>query len=217
MNLFINVKTYALATGSRLYELVEKIKSVETDVNIVLAVQATDIAKAAEKGMPIWAQHCDPIEEGAHTGWMLPIALKEAGAVGTLLNHSEHKFENFEKLAKAHEKAKAVGLQTLIFASDEVEFEKILTLNPDYVSYEPPEFIGKTDTSVATEKPEVIETVAQLAMEKEIPLIVGAGIHSQEDVRKSIELGAQGVAIATNIVKAADSIDALKTILEGYK
>ena len=33
-------------------------------------------------------------------------------------------------------------------------------------------------------------------------LIVGAGIHSRDDVKKSLELGATGIAVAKDILKA---------------
>ncbi|KKR70842.1 MAG: Triosephosphate isomerase, partial [Candidatus Woesebacteria bacterium GW2011_GWA2_40_7b] len=85
------------------------------------------------------------------------------------------------------------------------------------VSYEPPEFIGSVTTSVAEAKPEIVSQAAGIARSFGLPLIVGAGIHSMDDVRKSLELGAVGVAVATDIVKAEDPKKELLDLTEGFK
>jgi len=46
---------------------------------------------------------------------------------------------------------------------------------------------------------------------------VGAGIHELTDVKKSMELGAVGVAVATDIVKAVDPKKELLDLVEGFK
>jgi len=90
----LNVKTYAEATGNEsldIAEIMEKI-SQETDTSMAICVQATDITLCSEKvNIPVFAEHIDPIKPGSHTGWTLPEAIKTAGAVGTLINHSEHR------------------------------------------------------------------------------------------------------------------------------
>jgi len=48
-------------------------------------------------------------------------------------------------------------------------------------------------------------------------LIVGAGVHQKEDVVKSLELGAIGVAVATDIVKAQDPKKEIEDLLAGFK
>ena len=159
----------------------------------------------------------DPVSYGAHTGWTLPEEAARVGISGVFLNHSEHKFDNFENLSVANEKAKSANLKTLIFAGDLEELKKVCDLNPTYVSYEPPEFIGSVTTSVAEAKPEIVSQAAGIARSFGLPLIVGAGIHSMDDVRKSLELGAVGVAVATDIVKAEDPKKELLDLTEGFK
>ena len=110
-----------------------------------------------------------------------------------------------------------MGLSTLIFAKDLEELEKVCTLHPDFVSYEPPELIGSTTTSVSQAQPDVIAKASKITSSFSIPLIVGAGVHSKEDVSKSIELGAAGIAVATDIVKAQDPKAELLDLLEGFK
>jgi len=77
--------------------------------------------------------------------------------------------------------------------------------------------VGSKTTSVAQSKPEVIAEAVKIAREKELPLIVGAGIKSEEDIRVSLQLGASGFAIASDIVKAEDPKEELIKLIQGYK
>jgi len=218
--LFINFKTYEQGSGARALELIKVLEEVanETQVKIIPVVQAADAKEAVQSSkLEIWVQHVDAVEFGAHTGSVLPEAVFEDGAMGTFLNHSEKKFTDFESLSKAHKRAIDVGLKTLVFASSLEELSSIISLNPTYVSYEPPEFVGSTTASVTSAQPDVILKAVEIAKTHELPLIVGAGIHTREDVKKSMELGATGIAVATNIVKASDPKKALLNLVEGFE
>jgi triosephosphate isomerase len=117
----------------------------------------------------------------------------------------------------ANEKALEANLKTLIFAGDLEELKNIVTLKPTYVSYEPAALIGSTTNSVARAQPEIISQAYDIAREGGEPLIVGAGVSSMEDIKKSLELGATGVAIATAVVKAPDPKAKLLELVEGFK
>ena len=93
----------------------------------------------------------------------------------------------------------------------------ICSLNPNYVAYEPPELIGSLTTSVAQAQPEIITQAHEIANAAGTPLIVGAGVHSREDVKKSLELGAVGVAVASDIVTAKDPRKEILDLVEGFK
>ncbi|HLE49016.1 MAG TPA: triose-phosphate isomerase [Patescibacteria group bacterium] len=218
--IFVNFKTYETGTGHNalsLVKILEKV-SIEASIKIIPVLQAEDILEASQiTKLEIWTQHVDPAEFGAHTGSIIPEAVKEDGAVGTFLNHSEKKYTDFELLRKANQRAKEVGLKTLIFAGNMEELEKVIALKPDFVSYEPPELVGSKTTSVAKEKPEVIQKAVDLAKAAGIPLIVGAGIKSEEDIRKSLELGATGFAIASSIVTSEDPEAELRKLVGGYE
>lgn len=218
--IFVNFKTYEEGTGASAIELTGILEevSVSSSVKIIPTVQASDVKEVVSTSkLEIWAQHTDAVEYGAHTGFILPEAVFEDGAIGTFLNHSEHKFENFDVLKKAYIRAKSVGLKTLIFAANIDELKLIINLRPTYVSYEPPELVGSKTTSVASAMPEVISQAAKITKENNLTLIVGAGIKSQEDVRRSLELGAVGVAVASDIVKAEDPKKEVLDLVEGFK
>ncbi len=217
--IFINFKTYQQATGVNAVYLAQIFEQVshETGTKIVAVVQATDIKEVSQKvNIEVWAQIIDPVEYGAHTGAILPEAVLEDGAQGAFLNHSENKME-MEKIMLAVKRADEIGLKTLVFAGDIDELKQIIKLSPTYISYEPAELVGSVSVSVSQAKPEVIKEAAEVAKDKGIPLIVGAGIHSAEDVRKSLDLGASGIVVATNIVKAENPKQALLDLIEGFR
>lgn len=217
--IFVNFKTYEEGSGQRALSLVKILEEVahEANIKIIPALQAADIKEASSvTKLEIWVQKIDPVSFGAHTGSVLAEAVLEDGAVGTFLNHSEAKFASFEELRSALERANQVGLKTLVFAKDLEELKEVLSLKPTFVAYEPPELIGSRQTSVATARPETVSQASLLAKNEGTPLVVGAGIHSQDDVRKSLELGAVGVAVSSDIVKSENPKSELLDLVEGF-
>jgi len=218
--IFVNYKTYEQGTGENAVALTKILEEVAhaSQVKIIPVVQIIDAEMViASTTLEVWIQHVDPIAYGAHTGWTLPEEAAKIGVSGVFLNHSEHKFDNFDNLYTANEKALAANIKTLIFAADTTELKKVCDLAPTLVAYEPPELVGSTTSSVTEAKPEIISQAVDIANSFDLPLIVGAGIHSQEDIRKSLSLGAVGFAVATDIVKAEDPKKELLDLVEGFK
>lgn len=218
--IFVNFKTFKEGSGREAVSLVKTLEGVsgEANIKIIPCVGALDLKEVVSTTtLEIWIQNIDAVDYGAHTGSVLPEGAVEDGAKGTLLNHSEHKFQNFDDLVNANKRAQELGLKTLIFASNLDELTKVCELKPTYVSYEPAELIGSTTNSVASAQPDIIAKAVEVSKNAGIPLIVGAGIHSGEDVRKSRELGAVGVAVATDIVKAQNPKEELLDLMDGFK
>lgn len=217
--IFLNFKTYKSGTGDLALSMAKIVEEVSKDlgVKITSIVQPTDIREVVlEVSTDVWSQKVDAVEYGAHTGSILPESVADDGAIGTVLNHSEDRFPDFETLSKAHDRAKEVGLKTLIFTKDLEELEKVASLKPDYISYEPPSLIGSKDVSVATAEPDIIAKASEISKKSGIPLIVGAGVHSSEDVRKCLELGAVGVAVASDVMNAVDPKKELMDLCLGF-
>ena len=150
----INLKTYEQGTGKAALSLARKADAVarKTKANIVLAVQPTDLARiAGEVGIPVYAQHVDPVNPGSHTGSILPEAVKEAGARGTLINHSERNIP-LESIGECVARCKELGLVTVCCADTPLKAGQIAKFLPDFIAIEPPELIGGK-VSVSTAKP----------------------------------------------------------------
>jgi triosephosphate isomerase len=218
--IFVNYKTFEESSGERALVLTKALEEAahESQVKIIPVVQVIDAEKiVTSTTLEVWIQHVDPVSFGAHTGWTLPEEIARVGVSGVFLNHSEHKFTDFEALRTANEKAMGANLKTLIFAGNLEELKSIVVLKPTYVAYEPPELVGSTTTSVARAQPEIISQAVEIARSAGLPLVVGAGVSSLEDVKKSVELGAVGIAIATAVVKATDPKAKLLELTEGFK
>ncbi len=218
--LFLNFKVYKEATGKNAVKLAKSAQKVakKTGVKIVLVIQAVDLRLVAKSvSLDVFAQHADPVTGGAHTGKILPFALKQAGCVGVVLNHAENKQSN-EFVQKAVAESHAVGLKVLVCAESISRALELSTFAPDFVAIEPPELIGG-DVSVSTAKPELIkESVEQIRLfNKKIIAITGAGIKSGEDARLAVKLGTLGIFVASGVVLSKNPEKALLELALGLK
>lgn len=205
--IIINFKTYLKATGKKAVELARKAEevSVEREVSIGVAPQFTDIATIAKQvNIPVFAQHVDPIQPGSHTGHILPEAVEETGAIGTIINHSERrlKLSDMDTIIK---RTREKNLFSIVCANNPQVSGAVATLKPDVIAIEPPELIG-TGIPVSKTKPEIITDTIDLVREtnKKVVILCGAGISHGEDVEAALNLGAQGILVASAIVKAED-------------
>lgn len=220
--LFINFKTYAEATGKKAVSLAKKAAgvSLQENVSIALVVQATDIRLVSHSvKLPVFAQHLDPVNFGSHTGAILPESVKEAGAVGAVLNHAENKREN-NFLQNAVSEAKELGLTVMVCAESLARAKQIASFaqKPDFIAIEPPELIGG-GVSVSAAKPQLITRSVRAikAIAPRIEVITGAGIKNVADVQKAIQLGTKGVFVSSGVVKAADQEKAIRGLVAGLK
>ncbi|MFH0861508.1 MAG: triose-phosphate isomerase [Candidatus Altiarchaeota archaeon] len=222
-SIVVNFKTYQEATGRNAVKLAHACDDIakETGANIIVAVQAADVRIVHEGvNIPVFCQHIDPVKYGSATGWILPEAVVEAGASGTLINHSERKL-TIDEIGPRIIRAKETGLATIICSGMKTNEEtitestKIAMLGPDYIAAEPPELIGG-DVSVTT-RPELITAVVD-AVKKANPsvgVLTGAGVKTGAHVKDALKLGTDGVLLASGVTKAKDPRAALMDLVKG--
>lgn len=218
--IIVNFKTYSEATGKKAVELAKKAEkaSKETGVNIVVAPQFADIARVAEAvEIPVFAQHIDAVCPGAFTGHVLAESVKEAGAVGTLINHSERQLKLADVDAVIRH-AKERGLTTCVCTNNPPISAAVAYLHPDIISIEPPELIG-TGIAVSKAQPEAVTNTIKLVrkVNNHAVILCGAGISHGEDVSVALKLGTQGVLVASGIVKAKDPYTVLREFADATK
>lgn len=220
--LVINLKAYeesinnnALKIARAVLSIGELTKLSKVKVNIALAVQAVDIRLVSNIGVLTLAQHVDYFK-GRFTGWQSSLAAKKAGAVGTLLNHSEHRLR-FPMLSESIKSAKRAGLKVIACAATSREAVKIAKLKPDFIAVEQPELIAG-NISISNAEPWLIsKTVRAVSrVNDKIPVLCGAGIKTRLDVEKALQLGANGVLVATGIVLASNKVKALRNLVKGF-
>jgi len=216
--ILVNFKAYPEALGSKAVALAGTCAEVaeETGRSLAVAPSPFDLALVAKSvRIPVFAQHLDPADTGKATGWVPPEAALAAGAVGTLLNHSERKVA-WEEMRDLIERCRQLGLEVVACADDVAEAETAATFGPDYLAIEPPELIGG-DVSVTSAKPEVIaKAVVRIhAASPKVQVLCGAGVKTGRDVAKALELGAVGVLLASGVVKAKDPGRSLRDLAKG--
>jgi triosephosphate isomerase len=199
-----------LAVADHAHEVAE-----ESGVRIAVSPQASQISAVAETGVETWAQHVSPNQYGSFTGSTLAEAAADAGAVGTLINHSENrlKLADIDDSVQAAERA---GLETCVCGNNPRQIAAVSALGPDSVAVEPPELIGGDD-SVATADPDIVEDAVAAAegVDESVEVYCGAGISTGEDVIAAEELGAEGILLASGVAKADDPKEALEDLVSG--
>jgi triosephosphate isomerase len=183
-------------------------------VPIVIAPQIPDIyrvAKAVE--IPVFSQHMDAGEHGRFTGHTLGETIVEAGAAGTLLNHSENRMQ-IADIEASIDKSHKLNLNTVVCTNNILVSVASATMKPWAVAVEPPELIG-SGISVSQAQPEIISgTVDKIrAVNKDVVILCGAGISNGDDVKSAIKLGAQGVLLASAVAKSSKPEDVLTDLV----
>jgi len=185
-----------------LSKIVEKV-SLETGICMGVAPQFADIAPVANSvSVPVFAQHIDPIMPGNCTGHVLAESVRENGAVGTLINHSERRLK-LADIDAAITRARETRLISVVCTNNPSVSASAAALNPNMLAVEPPELIG-TRISVSKAKPEVVTDTVKLVrnINKKVTILCGAGITVGEDVAAALRLGTEGVLVASGVVKA---------------
>jgi len=205
--LIVNFKAYREAAGRRAVELAKAAEKAAKELGVSIAVAPNHLELAlvaASVDIPVYAQGVDVEKAGAYTAHVALENLREAGAAGIILNHSEAPLK-LNDLAKYVEGGKAMGLDVVVCAPDPLTSLAAAALGPHAVAVEPPELIG-TGRAVSKYKPETVVKTVELvsAHFPNVAVITGAGIESGEDVEAALRLGTRGVLLASAAVKAKD-------------
>ncbi|MDB6374672.1 triose-phosphate isomerase [Photorhabdus bodei] len=183
-------------------------------VDIIFSAQYTDIApiSSATKNIKVFAQHIDPLYPGKGVGAVLPEAVKTAGAVGVLLNHTEKPL-TLETLTQTIKRADEVGLATLVCAGNCEEAAAIACLNPNMILAESPALIGKgrRNQQDMREIEKINRAIHQV--NPDVLILHGAGITDENDVYRIIKAGADATGSTSGIIKAKDPIKMMEKMI----
>lgn len=213
--LVINFKNYSDASGAKTIELAQAAQQVarKLNVEIVLAPPQASIALVAKSvDLPVVCQHVDNANEGSTTGFIVPEIAKMYGATGSLINHSEHRVD-MQVIRNLVKRLCALSMTSIVCAHTPDEVAEIAAFSPDFIAIEPPELIG-SGRAVSKENPAIITNSIKAAGGRS-KVICGAGITDKGDVVKAMELGSQGILVASGVVKAISWADKISELAQG--
>jgi len=215
----LNLKTYPAALGAGAERLAQMLEDAGRAQGVAVALSPAfpDLGRIASlRSIPVLAQHVDSVDAGAHTGFVPAEAIAAAGARGSLVNHSEHPLSGAEVRDAVRRLANA-GLVAVVCARDVTTARRLARTKPLYLAVEPPELIGG-DRAVSTARPEVVSGTVEAvrAVAPATHTLCGAGVHDHRDVRKALELGAEGVLVASAVTRSDNPRAAIEELLSGF-
>ena len=214
----VNFKAYAEVDGQKAVDLAKACEEVATETGAAIMVCPPMVELAAVSAsvkIPVLSQNVDAKKPGSATGWVTPSMVRACGCYGTLINHSEHKVDP-QIVGEAVRMSHDLGLCVIVCADNVESAKQLAVFAPDYIAVEPPELIGG-DISVTTADPDIVKnTVNEVhSVNPNIKVLCGAGVKNGKDVATAIELGADGVLLASGVVKSSDPRATLRDLVSG--
>ena len=192
--------------------------AIKYDVDVVLDIPDTEIYNVAKnvdtKRVHVYSQHMDSIPVGRGMGRTLPEALKEAGAVGVMLNHAEHKL-TLEEIEKAIKRADELGLATMVCADSIEEVKAIAKLAPNILVAEPTELIGTGKPADKEYVDEVIKVIKEI--NPDVKPFPSAGISKGEDCYNIIKAGSSASGCSSAIAKAENPLKLAEEMISAVR
>lgn len=201
--LMVNPKVYLY--GDKLIKLAKVADKLaqKFQVDILFTGPLIDLPriKAETSHLILTAQHMDMMEPGRGMGHVLPEGLVAAGIQAVVLNHAEKQL-TLNVLAKTIKRAKEVGLYTIVCGDSIEECRSIAQLEPDMMICEPTSLIGTNKTSDDEYITKTVKAVKEI--DSNILVLEAAGVSTGNDVKKVLQLGADGTGGTSGIVCADD-------------
>jgi triosephosphate isomerase (TIM) len=215
--LIINFKNYEEASAANSIKLAKAAQKVaqKLKVETIVAPPQPALALVAKSvKIPVVCQHVDDEKQGSTTGFFVPEVAKSYGAVGSLINHSEHRIE-MKSIASLVGRMRKLSMTSIVCVRTPHEVMEISVFGPDFIAIEPPELIG-SGRAVSKENPAIITRSIEAAGSRS-RVICGAGITDKGDVRAAIKLGSKGILIASGVVKANSWEHKIAELASGMK
>lgn len=207
--------------GERSIELskVSEQVSDNTEADIMIAPPQSSLSQVCSTvKTPVISQHVDFSKPGSTTGFVVPELIKSYGAVGSLINHSEHRIDSLDTIRELVSVLKNLKMISIVCARTPEEAGTIANFNPDFIAIEPPELIG-SGKAVSKENPTIVTNSISAVAEKSknSQVICGAGIVDKADVESALRLGAKGILVASGIIKADSWYDKIHELALGFE
>jgi triosephosphate isomerase (TIM) len=217
---FFEIGPKAFLYGQAVLELALHAETIgqKYDVRIIFTPQSVDIRLVAErtKYLLVFAQHMDSMPVGRGVGSVLPEAVKAAGAVGVLLNHSEKRL-SMDELEHTIRRADEVGLASMACADTLEDAVTIANMAPNIIIVESPDLIGG-GRRAENDREMITRINATLwGINPHIRVLHGAGISCGQDVYNIIAAGSQAAGSTSGIIKASNPFAMLEEMISAER
>jgi triosephosphate isomerase len=214
--IIINYKTYSESVGKKGLDIAKACEKIseESGISIGVAPQYLDLKTVKDNtNIPVYAQHFDAVGAGSNTGHVFAETIADCGLNGSLLNHSEKRMV-LADLEEAINLANKYNFESVVCTNNIGVSKAVAVMNPTMLAIEPPELIG-SGIPVSKANPEIVkDTVNEVRkLNKTVKILCGAGISKGEDVLSAMELGADGVLLASGVVKAKNVEESIRELL----
>ncbi|HZA69748.1 MAG TPA: triose-phosphate isomerase [Nitrososphaeraceae archaeon] len=218
--LIINFKNYLEVSAYHTIKLAKLAEQIADNlrIEIVLAPPQPSLSAVIQNvKLPVICQHVDDSQVGSTTGFFVPEIAKSYGAVGSLINHSEHRLNN-KSIRNIIERLHQLNMFSVVCAQTAQEVAELADLSPNFIAVEPPELIGSGKAVSKVNPLIIIDSLQALAKNSmSTKMICGAGITDKSDVISALELGAEGILVASSVVKAKSWSEKLFDLASAFK
>ncbi|HYX55163.1 MAG TPA: triose-phosphate isomerase [Nitrososphaeraceae archaeon] len=218
--LIINFKNYLEVSAYHTIKLAKLAEQIADNlrIEIVLAPPQPSLSAVIQNvKLPVICQHVDDSQVGSTTGFFVPEIAKSYGAVGSLINHSEHRLNN-KNIRNIIERLHQLNMFSVVCAQTAQEVAELADLSPNFIAVEPPELIGSGKAVSKVNPLIIIDSLQALAKNSmSTKMICGAGITDKSDVISALELGAEGILVASSVVKAKSWSEKLYDLASAFK
>jgi triosephosphate isomerase (TIM) len=215
---FFEIGPKNILRRGELYSLLEAAQLVAARENVATIVTTPtahlESAKRLFPGLFIFAQHMDVDRPGPSVGRVTAEALVDADADGVMLNHSQRPLL-WPDLITVIDRAKEVGLVTLVCARDRAEVLAVAELQPDIVLCEPPALIGHAGGADRPSIADINERVARFA--PSVQMMHAGGIGTAAEAREVIRSGAAGTGVTTAVIQVDDRAAAIDAFISAVR
>jgi triosephosphate isomerase (TIM) len=217
--LIINFKNYLEVSAHdtiRLAKVAEQIADI-LQIEIVIAPPQPSLSAVIQNvKLPVICQHVDDSQVGSTTGFFVPEIANSYGAVGSIINHTEHRLTT-NTIGNIVERLDRLKMLSIVCAQTAQEVEELADLSPSFIAIEPPELVG-SGKAVSKVNPLIITDSLQALAKNSTStkMICGAGITDKSDVVSALELGADGILVASSVIKAKNWSEKLLDLASGF-
>ncbi|MGI6536918.1 MAG: triose-phosphate isomerase [Caldicoprobacterales bacterium] len=188
------------------------------DIDVLFITPVVEIRRIAEntKNLIILAPYMDTLRPGRGMADILPEAVKDAGAKGVVVNHSE-KPMTLPAIKATIERANELDMLVFACADTIAEAKAIAQLGPDIINPEPSELIGGaagkvSDMSYVKESIKAIKEINPNILVEQ-----AAGITTGQQVYDFIMAGSEAAGAASGILNAEDPIAKMYEMVEATR